>query len=184
MIAEVLVGDEMTDVHIRDERESDSAAIFEVNAAAFGGGKECGEAKLVDSLREAGLAKISLVAEVDSTVVGHILFSPVTIESEERSVELLSLAPMAVSPEFQRTGIGSQLVEAGLVRCRDTEMPAVVVLGHPAFYPRFGFASDLALPLENPFGSGEAWMALELREGALSEVRGKVVYPQVFFELG
>jgi putative acetyltransferase len=87
---------------------------------------------------------------------------------------------MAVLPDFQRRGIGSKLVEAGLEACRKQGHKIVVVLGHPDFYPRFGFSAELAQPLKSPFGGGEAWMAMELVPGALEGVVGRVEYPPPF----
>jgi putative acetyltransferase len=87
---------------------------------------------------------------------------------------------MAVLPEFQRQQIGSKLVTVGLAACRAMGHTIVVVLGHPEYYPRFGFSSELAQPLVSPFGSGEAWMALELVPESLKGVNGTVEYPAPF----
>ena len=125
---------------------------------------------------------MSLVAEMDGQVVGHILFSRVAIVTEFGTVEALSLAPMAVMPDCQRQGIGSKLVEAGLEACRERGHKIIVVLGHPEFYPRFGFSAELAQPLESPFGGGDAWMALELVPGALEGVQGRVEFSPPFSE--
>ena len=96
----------------------------------------------------------------------------------------LALAPMAVLPEWQRQGIGSMLVRAGLDLCREAGHEIVIVLGHPEFYPRFGFSADLARPLTSPYSSaGDAWMALELVPGALRRVAGEVRYPLPFSTL-
>ena len=92
----------------------------------------------------------------------------------------VSLAPMAVLPDHQRQGIGSKLVLGGLEACREQGHKIVVVLGHPDFYPRFGFSAELARPLENPFGDGEAWMALEFVPGTLAGVEGRVEYQPLF----
>ncbi len=134
----------------------------------------------MDALRSGGYARVSLVAEVDGRVVGHILFSDVPILTDGGTVPALSLAPMAVLPEHQRKGIGTALVRRGLEACRQQGHRAVVVLGHPDFYPRFGFSARLAVPLSSPFGGREAWMALELAPGALGGVTGWVRYPPPF----
>jgi len=112
-----------------------------------------------------------------------ILFSRLPIVTEGGTVDALSLAPMAVLPSHQRQGVGSRLVEAGLETCRENGHKIVVVLGHPDFYPRFGFSADLAQPLESPFGGGEAWMAMELVPGALAGVEGRVEYPAPFQDM-
>jgi putative acetyltransferase len=162
---------------IRSEAASDFDTIRHVNRTAF---ESDAEANLVDALWDGGYVEVSLVAEVDGEVVGHILFSRLPIVTEGGTVDALSLAPMAVSPSHQRRGIGSRLVKAGLEACREKGYKIVVVLGHPEFYPRFGFSPDLAKSLESPFGGGEAWMAMELVPDALAGVEGRVEYPPPF----
>ena len=164
-------------VKLRPEQPLDAPLIWNVNKVAFGSNVE---ADLVDALRSGGFSKVSLVAEIKGEIVGHILFSTVTVHHATGKQVVLSLAPMAVMPNRQRMGIGSQLVKAGLNECRKLDFPFVVVLGHPDFYPRFGFSSALARHLESPFGAGEAWMALEITSGSLSGVSGHVKYPQPF----
>jgi putative acetyltransferase len=162
---------------IRKEAVADHAAISEVNRRAFG---EDTEAKLISALRDGGFVRLSLVAEVEGEIVGHILFSHLPILTETAVVEALSLAPMAVLPSHQRRGIGTRLVEAGLRACREAGHKIVVVLGHSNFYPRFGFSAKLAEPLSSRFSGGESWMALELLPGALAGVVGRVEYPPPF----
>ena len=166
-----------TSIVVRPEAENDRQVIRNVNRAAFG---TDAEADLVDALREGGYVEVSLVAESDGQVVGHILFSKLSIITNYATVVADSLAPMAVLPSHQRQGIGSQLVEAGLAVCRVQGHRIVVVLGHPNFYRRFGFSADLAEPLKSPFGGGEAWTAVELRSGALEGIEGRVEYPPPF----
>jgi len=148
---------------VRRETPEDRQAVWHVNRAAF---ETTDEANLVDALRDGGYVEVSLVAEVGGEIVGHILFSRVTIVTTVGTVDALSLAPMAVLPEHQRQGIGSKLVESGLETCRQGGHRIVVVLGHPDFYPRFGFSAETARPIESPFEGGEAWMAMELEPGA------------------
>jgi putative acetyltransferase len=155
---------------------ADDPAIARLNDAAFG---TAGEARLVEALRAAGLAAIELVAVEDTGVVGHILFSILEVTVDGRAVKALALAPMAVAPAHQRTGIGSTLVRAGLDRARADGWDAVIVLGHPRYYPRFGFSAALARHLEAPY-SGAAFMALSLRPGALDGRGGRVAYPAAF----
>jgi len=162
---------------IRPETEQDRQAVWSVNRAAF---ETDAEADLVDALRDGGYVEVSLVAEVDGEIVGHILFSPLPVIMEVGTVDSLSLAPMAVLPSHQRQGVGSRLVEAGLEACREKGCKIAVVLGHTEFYPRFGFSADLAQPLKSPFGGGDAWMAMELVPGALTGVEGRVEYPPPF----
>jgi len=164
-------------VTVRAETPEDRAAVRAVNQHAFAGEDE---ARLVDALRDGGYARVSLVAEVEGRVVGHILFSDLLIVTDGGLVPALSLAPMAVRPEFQKRGIGSALVRTGSEVCRDQGHRIVVVLGHPHYYPRFGFSAKLAEPLTSPFGGHDAWMAIELVPGALAGVRGWVRYAPPF----
>jgi putative acetyltransferase len=164
---------------IRPETSADHAAIREVNGLAFNGE---GEAKLVDALRDGGDARISLVAEEDGRIIGHILFSTLTIATPLREIEALSLAPMAVVPSHQRRGIGSSLVREGLLACREAGHRIVIVLGHPEFYPQFGFSAKLAEALRSPY-SGPAFMAVELVPDALKGIEGEVRYPPPFGDL-
>jgi putative acetyltransferase len=164
---------------IRPETTADHPAIRDVNRTAFGGE---GEAQLVDALRAGGYARVSLVADENGRVVGHILFSALVIATPQGSVEALSLAPMAVVPSHQRQGIGSKLAAAGLRACQEAGHRIVIVLGHPEFYPRFGFSAELAERLTAPF-SGPAFMALVLVPGALDGVDGEVRYPPPFSDL-
>ena len=163
-------------LQVRPEAQADLGAIHAVNREAFG---SAAEAELVDALRANGDAALSLVAENSSGVVGHILFSHLPIQAPARDVAAVALAPMSVLPQWQRRGIGSALVRSGLDRCREAGCEAVVVLGHPAYYPRFGFSARLAESLQAPF-SGHAFMALELVPGALN-AGGVVRYPGAFF---
>tara|TARA_Y100000588_G_scaffold392070_1_gene502671 strand:+ start:1184 stop:1684 length:501 start_codon:yes stop_codon:yes gene_type:complete len=161
------------DVVIREEAKGDRIPIREVNWSAFG--TEI-EADLVDRLRAEGLARLSLVAEAgEDGLVGHILFSEVQVGE----MPVLALAPMAVKPEWQRRGVGTQLVETGLKLCQEAGHKAVLVVGHPAYYPRFGFSVERAKGLNSPF-SGEAFMVLELGPGALDGVTAEVQYPPAF----
>ena len=125
-------------IAIRDERSEDVAAVRVVHEAAF---PEVFEADLVDKLRVNCEDRVSLVALKDDRVVGHILFTPATIERRDGPLAGYGLAPMAVLPEFQRRGIGSALIRAGIERLRQSRCPFVIVVGHPEYYPRFGFVT-------------------------------------------
>ena len=163
-------------VRIRPEHRTDLAAIREVNQEAFG---RADEADLVDALRDGGDFVASLVAESPEGVVGHVLFSHLPISAAERRIVAAALAPVAVRPHRQRQGVGAALVREGIERCRQANLEAVVVLGHPDYYPRFGFSARIAEPLQAPF-SGPAFMALELVPNVLAD-GGTVRYSSAFF---
>jgi putative acetyltransferase len=160
---------------IRLENAADLDSIRDINRAAFGGEDE---AVLVDRLRADGLVIASLVAEDAVRLVGHILFTRLDVTGGQGAIPAAALAPMAVIPEVQNQGIGSALVRAGIEVCRAAGMHAIVVLGHPDYYPRFGFSAALARNLTAPF-SGPAFMALELVPGAFGE-HATVTYPSAF----
>ena len=147
---------------IRPATPRDRAAIHAVVAAAFG---QRDEADLVDALRADGDARVELVAEQAGQIVGHILFSPLQTDTGQ---SLAALAPLAVIPSRQKTGIGEALMAAGHAACREAGIEAVIVLGHPAYYPRAGYSSDAAKAVTAPF-SGPSFMALPLKPGALDE---------------
>jgi len=164
-------------ITIRPETAEDYAAIREVTLLAFGQEQE---ARLVEDLRRLSdfIPELSLVAVRAEQVVGHILFSPMVIETEKGAVPALSLAPLSVRPECQNQDVGSQLVREGLKRCRSLGHEVVIVVGHPAYYPRFGFSSARAKGLEASFEvPDEAFMVLELAPGALDGVAGTIKYP-------
>jgi putative acetyltransferase len=170
------VASQGTDISVRDEQPSDRQAVRKVNEAAFA---RSDEADLIDRLRAEGAVLLSLVAEFDSQIVGHILFSRMTVETELGPVPAVSLAPMAVLPDYQGRQVGSQLILHGLSELRGRGERIVTVLGHKAYYPRFGFSSEKARCLVSPFPP-EAFMALELSDRAVAGVRGRVRYPSAF----
>lgn len=162
---------------IRPEREDDHDAVYAVNAAAF---QNAAEAKLVTALRARVHPLISLVAEAQSEIVGHILFSPVSLSTRPELL-IFGLAPMAVAPGRQRTGIGSALVQAGLERCRELEGSAVVVLGHPDYYPKFGFTAAIDFGLSSEYEvPDDVFMALELQPDVLGREPGLIKYAEEF----
>src|SRR5581483_1060517 len=166
----------MDNLVIRADEPHDRPAIHAVNATAFG--RE-DEAQLVDRLRQEGDLLASLVAVVAGNVAGHILFSRMYIETQARPIPAVALAPLAVLPQYQRRGIGGLLIQDGLDLLRHRGERIVIVLGHPDYYPRFGFSNEKARALESPFPQ-EAYFALELERGAMSGLRGKVKYPAAF----
>jgi putative acetyltransferase len=169
----------VTACHIRfEDRESlqERSIVRAINQAAFGGLEE---ANLVDQLRGSEHSLISLVAEVDGSLAGHILFSRMWIDTSAGLVSAVALAPVAVRPDRQREGVGSRLIQHGLELLRDRGERIVIVVGHPGYYPRFGFSTEKAKFLHGPFPS-EAFMAMELSSGSLDGIGGSVVYPPAF----
>jgi len=173
---------------IREEQPGDRADVRAVVVAAFG---RSDEADLVERLQAAGEVVLSLVAVApghsgvadppatdgvpdgasgeggEGTIVGHVLFSLLPLSGGEEAVAAAALAPLAVHPDQQRRGVGAALVREGLARLEARQLPAVVVLGDPDYYQRFGFRADLAARLIAPF-SGGAFMAIELQPGSLA----------------
>jgi putative acetyltransferase len=161
---------------VRNERPEDYSAIRLVNEEAFG---RRDEADLVDRLRAQGVVLASFVAEAEGLIAGHILLSRMSIETIDKSVAAVALAPLAVMPKFQRQGIGKMLMAHGLDWLRGGIEQIVFVLGHPDYYQRFGFSTDKARFIESPFNPN-SFMALELKPHALDGIRGKVRYPHAF----
>jgi putative acetyltransferase len=164
-------------VVIRAERVADYAAIRQVNQRAFGASVE---ADLVDFLRAANKVVVSFVARRGEQVVGHIMFSPITVARVPDSFRGVGLAPMSVLPEYQKQGIASQLVRAGLAACRTSGYDLVVLIGHVGYYPRFGFTRALDHGFENDYDATDAFMVLELRPGTLSTASGLVKFAPEF----
>ncbi len=167
-------------VRVRPEEQQDRDGVRAVHAAAFGSSAEAG---LADMLRQQAHPVVSLVAVEESTVAGHIMFSPVTLLGHPE-LKIMGLAPMAVAPGYQRKGIGSALARAGLKRCKELGFGAVVVLGHPEYYPRFGFspASRFGIGCDYDVPS-EAFMLIELQPGLLNGASGKIEYHSAFKSL-
>lgn len=162
---------------IRNEQADDIPFVHELNALAF---TTEAEARLVDVLRESARPIISLVATEDEIIVGHIMFTPVELRGSS-SLMIMGLAPMAVAPDRQRSGIGSALVNEGIDRCRKIGAGAVVVLGHPDYYPKFGFVPASTMRIDCEYDvPDEAFMALELTAGYLSAIEGTIKYHDAF----
>ncbi|MBM4159649.1 MAG: N-acetyltransferase [Ignavibacteria bacterium] len=166
-------------ITIRREQAGDEAQIRTVTTRAFG---QTAEADIIDTLRKSCPEGVSLAAVREDKIVGHILFTPAVIDGQDRRLQGMGLAPMAVLPEFQRQGIGSRLVEAGLQEMRSAHQPYVIVLGHPNYYPRFGFlrASQYGIISEYDGVPDEAFMILVLDEPALKGISGVAKYRPEF----
>lgn len=166
---------------IRKEIASDIEKIWNVNARAF---ETEAEANLVDVLRKSGISYISLVAEAGEDIVGHIFFTPVDLPGDTSSLRIMGLAPMAVIPEMQNRGIGSDLVKAGIGECRTDGCDAIVVLGHANYYPRFGFVPSVNFGIISEYDvPDDVFMVLALRENAFDGKSGTVRYHAAFSEV-
>jgi putative acetyltransferase len=173
-------------VSIRHETASDREAVFRVVEAAFGeepsrrsADRGLQVAPLVDQLRDNGHCLLSIVAEDEGEIVGHIMFSPMIIKGEAATWDAVCLAPVAVAPSRQKEGIGGLLIQGGLSELREAGHGAVILLGHPTYYPRFGFrpAREFDLHYQD---DRDAFMAIELYPGALDRVSGYVKFSPEF----
>jgi len=161
----------MEGLNLRIATEADRPAIAEVNTRAFG---QPDEANIVAKLEQAGDALLQIVAERDGRIVGHILFYSLGVRGKLGAV---GLGPMSVDPSAQRSGVGSMLVRAGLNMLQQNGVPIVFVLGHEAYYPRFGFSVAATEEFETPL-KGPHFMAIRLRYGP--PLSGQLIFPEAF----
>jgi putative acetyltransferase len=167
-------------MEIRPEQQQDQAGIYRLNSAAF---PTDAEARLVDALRKQASPIVSLVAIVDNRVTGHILFSPVR-HWQNTGALIMGLAPMAVAETARNQGIGSALIAAGMEACTRLGAGAIVVLGHPGYYPRFGFTPASTYGIECEYDvPEEAFMAIELTPHFLASKPGLIKYHECFANL-
>ena len=170
------------EVKIRREERDDYNEIRIINELAF---NQKNEGKLLDDLRKKSDFNnlLSLVAETKGRIVGHILFYPIKIKNEKEEFIVLSLAPMAVHPDYQNKGIGIKLVKEGLEAAKETGYNSVIVVGHPNYYPRFGFSPaskwNIKLPIECP---DDVFLAIELKKDSLKNVSGLVEFPKEYYD--
>jgi putative acetyltransferase len=164
---------------IREEIAEDIPGIFEINEAAFGRPEE---ALLVDRLRARKAFIYSLVAVQDGQLVGHALISPILIQSDTGVVIVVAgLGPVAIRPSYQKQGIGGELITTGIELCREASYSAIVVLGHPDYYPRFGFQPAARFGISSPYDvPDDAFMVLELEKGVIGELNGVARYHPEF----
>lgn len=172
----------MTNLNIRTEQPEDTEKVAELLYHAFGDRED--ESLLVSNIRvSAGfIPELSLVAELNGEIIGHILLSKAEVVNEGGRDEVIALAPLAVSPEHQKQGVGKLLMQEGLKRCQNLGYPLVLLIGHPEYYPKFGFkpARPFGLELKQFAVPDDVFMVCELQEGALGRIQGELVYPEVF----
>lgn len=172
----------MYQIQIRTEKPEDYEQVEDVLFHAFGGRED--EAELVKRIRasENFVPELSMVAEQDRTIIGHILLSKAEIVNGGQTHEVIALAPLAVSPSHQKQGVGGILIRAGLRRCRELGYDLVLLIGHPEYYPNFGFepARSYGLELTQFNVPDDVFMVYELQDGALNRIQGELRYPEVF----
>ncbi|WP_042162973.1 GNAT family N-acetyltransferase [Paenibacillus gorillae] len=168
-------------MNIRTESPQDYDAVYALHDAAFGNQDE--ESQMVERIRKSEnfVPELSIVAEQGGEIVGHLLISGAALVDQELRQEVMVLAPLAVSPTYQKQGIGSALMQEGLDRCRAMGHGLVLLIGHPAYYPRFGFKPVTGLTLKQFDVPADVFMVNELIEGALSRAKGELLYPAAFF---
>jgi putative acetyltransferase len=165
---------------VRVEKISDHDDVRRVNLLAFG---HKAESELVDSLRNTDnfISELSLVATHDGRIIGHLLVSKVRVVSNDHQTEILSLAPVCVLPEFQDKGVGTMLIKEALTKCGLLGYPAMVVMGSPKFYTRFGFDEASKYGLKTHFNvPSEAYMVVIYDDSRVEELHGFVEYPKQF----
>ncbi|MCL3782550.1 N-acetyltransferase [Prolixibacteraceae bacterium JC049] len=176
-----------SNITIRQETENDHKAVFTLIEKAFES-LEISDHKeqfLVERLRksDAFVPELALVAELDQQIVGYILLTKVVIKNEKQSVVSLCLAPVAVLPEYQNGGVGEKLIRAAHIKAAELGFKSIVLLGHEAYYPRFGYQQLHQYNIQLPFDAPkENCMVIELTEDALYGISGKIEFPGAFFE--
>jgi putative acetyltransferase len=170
-------------ITIREETELDLPGVRKINKAAF---KDSHAADLVDALRAGGKAHLSLIAELEGKIVGHIMFTPVFLDGQAAPARGSALGPVAVRPGNQRQGVGSALIREGLNGCRHLGIDYVILLGHTSYYPRFGFVPLKSHGHTSAYGDGDHVMVHELTPGSLATLPAgaKISYQPEFQQNG
>lgn len=168
---------------IRTETGSDHKQVYELNYLAFG--NRDSEAKLVERIRSSAefIPELSIVAEADGHIVGHLLLSKAKTVTPHKEHEVIVLAPIAVRPDLQKQGIGLQLMTEGLQRTKHLGYGVILLIGHPTYYPKFGFqpARRCGYELTQFKVSDDVFMVCEAIEGQLLASKGELRYPESFF---
>lgn len=175
------------EIKIRQEMSIDFKTVFDLLEKAFKTEKlsDHKEQFLVERLRKSSafIPELSLVAEIENKIVGHILLTKIKIKNDQKEFHSLSLAPISVLPDFQRNGIGGLLIEQSHKKAKELGYNSVVILGHEKYYPKFGYQQADKFGIELPFDIPKKnCMVIELTENGLKEINGKVEYPKEFYE--
>lgn len=174
---------EATYMIIRTETEADFEEVYKLNYLAFGNRED--ESRLVERIRtsEEFIPELSIVAEIANEIVGHLLLSKAVVENAEEIYTVIVLAPIAVKPSRQKQGIGTKLIEEGLRRCKDLAYNIILLIGHPDYYPKFGFqpARKFGLELKQFNVPDDVFMVYEVEVGELQKIAGELKYPRAFF---
>jgi putative acetyltransferase len=173
----------MEDMHLRTETADDYQRVFDLNYRAFGNRED--ESRLIERIRESAdfIPELSIVAVEDEMVIGHILLSGAKVTDGTAAHNVIALAPIAVHPDYQGKGVGGRLIEEGLSRCKALGYGLVLLIGHPSYYPKFGFtpARAFGLELKQFEVPDEVFQVYELQEGQLGDIKGELRYPEAFF---
>lgn len=172
-------------MNLRKETSNDYHEVFNVITDAFENEihSDHREQFLVERLRKSKhfVPELSIVAEIDNKIVGYILLTKIKIKNTEKEFESLALAPVAVLQEFQNKGIGSELIKHAHAKAKELGFSSIILLGHPQYYPKFGYKKTSSFGIKLPFDVPEDYcMALELTDKALAKVNGMVEYPEEF----
>lgn len=168
---------------LRTETVQDFEEVYKLNYLAFGNRED--ESILIERIRksEEFVPELSIVAEMDNEIVGHLLLSKAIVEDHKKVSTVIVLAPIAVKPNCQKQGIGSELIEEGIRRCKALGYSIILLIGHPSYYPRLGFkpARKYGLELKQFEVPDEVFMVYEVEDGKLHEINGELKYPKSFF---
>jgi putative acetyltransferase len=167
---------------IRTETVSDFEEVYELNKLVFG---RDDESKLIERIRlsKQFIPELSIVIEEQNGIIGHVLLSKAEVVENDVSYEVIVLAPIAINPKHQRKGLGSKLIQEAFSKCKELGYGLIFLIGHPTYYPRFGFkpARKYHFELKQFIVRDEVFMVCELFEGELNKVKGELIYPESFF---